>query len=177
MTSPLVVPLWLAGTAAVRAGGLRPRGASMTTTSTGTSDLSVVTSEHPNAVTMRRAFEAFGRGDLESVRQSLADDCTWTQPGSTPISGVYRGWDEISSMFLRLFELTGGTHRNTLLDVLAGDSRAVAVYDATSTVDGRTATHRNVLVNEVDTSGRATTCTNLPYDLEAFESHMGTRQQ
>lgn len=148
----------------------------MTTTSTGTADLRVVTTEHPNAVTMRRAFEAFGRGDLETVRQSLADDCTWTNPGSTPISGTYRGWEEISNMFVSLFELTGGTHHNTVIDVLADDLHAVAVYDATSTIAGHTATNRNVLINEIDADGRATSCTNLAYDLESTEAHLGRRQ-
>lgn len=148
----------------------------MTTTPTSTSDLRADTTEHPNAVTMRRAFEAFGRGDLATVRQSLADDCTWTNPGSTPISGTYRGWEEISNMFVSLFELTGGTHHNTVVDVLADDLHAVAIYDATSTIHGQTATNRNVLVNEIDAEGRATSCTLLPYDMESFQAHLGRRQ-
>ncbi len=148
----------------------------MATSTTDNADLRVVTTEHPNAITMRRAFDAFGRVDLETVRQSLADDCTWTASGNTPISGVYRGWEEISGMFLSLFELTGGTHSNALVDVLADDLHAVAIYDATSTVDGRTATLRNVLIDEIDADGRATTCTNLPYDLKAAEAHLGRRQ-
>lgn len=148
----------------------------MTTTSTGTSDLHVGTTEHPNAVTMRRAFEAFGRGDLETVRQSLADDCTWTAPGDTPISGTFRGWEEISNMFVSLFELTGGTHSNVVVDVLADDLHAVAIYDATSTIDGRTTTLRNVLINEIDAEGRARSCTNVAYDTAASEAHFGRRQ-
>ena len=148
----------------------------MTTTSTGTSDLSVVTTEHANAMTMRRAFEAFGKGDLETVRQSRSDDCTWTSPGNTVISGTFRGWEEISNMFVSLFELTGGTHSNTVVDVLADDLHAVAIYDATSTIEGRTATLRNVLINEIDADGRATSCTNLSYDLAASEAHLGQRQ-
>ncbi len=148
----------------------------MTTSTTDTADLRVVTTDHPNADTMRRAFAAFASGDLETVRQSLADDCIWTAPGSTPISGTYRGWEEISGMFLSLFELTGGTHSNALVDVLADDLHAVAIYDATSMIEGRTATHRNALINEIDSSGRATRCTSLPYDIEAFEAHLGRRQ-
>ena len=148
----------------------------MSTTQTRTDDLRVVTTEHPNAITMRRAFDAFGRGDLETVRQSLADDCTWTALGNTPISGVYRGWEEISNMFLSLFELTGGTHSNTLVNVLADDLHAVAIYDSTSTVGGHTATLRYAIIDEIDADGRATTCTNLPYDLAATEAHLGRRQ-
>lgn len=148
----------------------------MTTTSTGTSDLRVVTTEHSNAMTMRRAFEAFGKGDLETVRQSMSDDCTWISPGDATIAGTFRGWEEISSMFVSLFELTGGTQSNALVDVLADDRHAVAIYDSTSTIEGRTATLRNVLINEIDSDGRATSCTNLPYDLAASEAHFGRRQ-
>ena len=63
-----------------------------------------------------------------------------------------------------------------LLDEGADDLHAVAIYDATSTIDGRTATNRNVLINEIDADGRATSCTNLANDLESSEAHLGRRQ-
>ena len=147
----------------------------MTTIPTQAADLSVVTTEHPNAATMRTAFAAFAAGDLEAVRATLADDCTWTAPGDTPVSGRYEGWDAIAGMFMTLFTITGGSHRNELVSVTADATHAVAVYDATSTIAGRTATLRYVLVDEVGADGRATACWNLPLDLAAAEAHLSGR--
>jgi len=56
-------------------------------------------------------------------------------------------------MFGRLMELTGFTHTMNVLGMMATDQHAVAVYDATSTVQGRTATHRWTLVDEVTPDG------------------------
>lgn len=143
----------------------------MTSTQSRSDELRVEHGEHPNAATMRKGFEAFGRGDLEAVRQTMAEGCTWTNSGDSPISGTFTGWDEISAMFLELFELTGGTHRNTVISIAADDTHAFAVYDSTSTIDGRTGTFRFVLANEVGADGRATACHNLPYDQDAAAAH------
>ncbi len=141
----------------------------MTTT---TPDLAVSTTDHPNAARMRAAFEAFGRGDLETVRQTFTDDATWTNAGSGPLAGTYRGWPEVSAMFGRLMELTGGTYRFELRSALADDRHAVAVYDATSTVAGSTMTSRWVLVDELAPDGRTTSTRTFCYDQEAADRHL-----
>ena len=56
-----------------------------------TPDLSIVTTEQPNAVRMREAFAAFDRGDLDAVLADMADDCTWHNAGSGPIAGPHQG--------------------------------------------------------------------------------------
>lgn len=53
----------------------------------------------------------------------------------------------------RLGEPTGFTHTMNVLGMMATDQHAVSVYDATSTVQGRTATTRWTLVDEVAPDG------------------------
>jgi ketosteroid isomerase-like protein len=132
----------------------------------------VPVSEHPNVARVRAAFDAFARGDLDTVRDSATEDATWTNAGTGPLAGTFRGWSEISGMFGRLFEITGGTYTMEVRSVLADDARAVAVYDGTSTVAGRTATHRFVLIDEMGPDGRATATTLLAYDQEAADRHI-----
>lgn len=127
----------------------------MSTTRT-TPDLSVVVTEHPNAAALRASFEAFGRGDLAAVLARMTPDCTWHNAGTGPLSGDHQGHEAITQMFTRLFVLTDGTFRTTPLTVVADDARAIAVYDATATAAGQTQTHRWVLVDELDASGRIT---------------------
>ncbi|MCW2614719.1 MAG: hypothetical protein JWN08_1713 [Frankiales bacterium] len=140
------------------------------TTTRGTEGLSVTTTEHPNATRMREGFAAFGRGELDTVRQDLATDAVWVNGGRSPLAGTYRGWDEISQMFGRLFELTGGTWTHALVSVLADDQHAVAIYDATATVNGVTAEHRFVLVQDMAQDGTVQTARTLAYDQEEADA-------
>lgn len=143
----------------------------MATTKT-SPDLSIVKTEHPNAARIREGFAAFSRGDLDHVRRELADDCVWTNPGTSGIAGTYRGWDEISGMFGKLFEITGGTFSMNVLSCLADDTHAVAIYDATSTVAGQTRTMRFVMVEDLTPDGLVAETINLAYDQPAADAHM-----
>ena len=143
-----------------------------------TPDLSIVKTEHPNAARLREGFAAFGRGDLEHVRKEMTADATWTNAGSSVLAGTYVGWDAISEMFGKLFEATGGTFTMDLLSCLADDARAVAIYDATSTVAGQTRTMRFCFVQEINAEGLATATTTLAYDQAAADAHLaGIPQQ
>jgi ketosteroid isomerase-like protein len=137
-----------------------------------TPDLSISTPEHPNVTRTRAAFAAFARGDLDAVREHFATDATWTNGGSSVLAGTFRGWDEIVGMFGALFEATGGTYRNDLVSVVADDTTAVAVYDATSTIGGQEATERFVLIDELTPDGRVRATRNLAYDQGAADAHL-----
>jgi uncharacterized protein len=136
--------------------------------------MSTVTSavEHPNAVRLRGAFAAFARGELDAVLDEMADDAAWSNAGSSPIAGTHRGRDGITEMFVRLFTLTEGTYRTELLSVFADDQRAVAVYDATSTVAGRTETLRWVLVDEIGPDGKIAATYTACYDQERADAFL-----
>ena len=135
-------------------------------------DLSVSTTDHPNVLAMRKAFAAFAEGDLETVRQSMTDDAVWTNSGTSPIAGRHTGWPAIATMFGTLAERTGGTFSMNVLSTLADDLHAIAVYDATSTVDGTTATQRFVLVDDVAPDGRVSATHVFAYDQAASDAHL-----
>lgn len=135
-------------------------------------DVSTTASEHPNVGRMREAFAAFSAGDLEAVRASMTPDAVWTNGGSSPLAGTHRGWDEISAMFGTLMELTEFTFSMDVLDMMATDRHAVAVYDATSTIQGRTATHRWTIVDEVTPDGLVSATHLLAYDQEAADAQL-----
>lgn len=99
----------------------------------------------------------------------MTPDATWTNGGSNPLAGTHRGWDEISAMFGRLMELT---HTMNVLGMMATDQHAVAVYDATSAVQGRTATTRWTLVDEVAPDGLVSSTHLLAYDQDAADAQM-----
>ena len=146
----------------------------MTTTQI-TSDLSISTAEHPHAATIRESFAAFDRGDLDTVRASMTDDCVWTNYGSGPTAGRHQGWDAIEAMFVQLFTLTEGTFKTIPTAIFADDQRSVALYDTTITLDGETTTLPWVIVDHYNADGKATSVDCFCYDQARADALLNDR--
>ena len=64
---------------------------------------------HPNEDLVRKGYEAFANGDMDTLtarsrRRHVAHD-----PGDNPVSGEHKGQDEVFGMYGELFERSGGT--------------------------------------------------------------------
>jgi hypothetical protein len=93
---------------------------------------------HPNEDLVREGFAAFGRGDMDALRRDyFAEDIQWHIPGRGQLAGDYEGVGQVLELFGRAFELTGGTLRLDLHDVLANDEHAVALYTANAERTGQ----------------------------------------
>ncbi|MGY1653914.1 nuclear transport factor 2 family protein [Geodermatophilus sp. SYSU D01119] len=88
--------------------------------------------EHPNVARMREGYEAFGKGDLDRVRELWRPDIRWHEPGSNPLAGHYTGVDEVFALFGRLFEITEGSFRAEVRATFADDTDGVAVVRLTA---------------------------------------------
>ena len=104
---------------------------------------------HPNEELVRSAFDAFAKGDVDTLRELFDQDAVWHVPGRSPLSGDHRGMDAILGNFAKTAELSGGTFRIDLHDVVANDEHTVALYVARGEREGRTFENRNVLVSHV----------------------------
>jgi ketosteroid isomerase-like protein len=92
---------------------------------------------HPNEENLRKAYEAFGRGEIDGVMALLADDIQWHVPGQSPVAGDYSGKEEVGGFFMKLMELSEGTFRVDVHDVLANDEHAVGLVKLTAKRDGK----------------------------------------
>ncbi len=101
---------------------------------------------HPDEELVRSAFDAFAKGDVDTLRESMAQDAVWYVPGRNQLSGEHRGVDAILGFFARTMELSGGTFRMDVHDVVANDDHTVALFDARAEREDRTYENRNVLV-------------------------------
>jgi ketosteroid isomerase-like protein len=104
---------------------------------------------HPNEEIVRSGFDAFAKGDVDTLRQLFDQDAVWHVPGRSPLSGDHRGLDAILGFLARTMELTGGTFRAEVHDVVANDEHAVALYVTRGEREGRTLESRDVLVSHV----------------------------
>jgi ketosteroid isomerase-like protein len=95
--------------------------------------------EHPHAMLVRKGYDAFTRGDMDTLRSMMTGDCTHHVPGSHPLSGDFKGIDSIlDGYYGRLYSETGGSFRVELLNVLVdGRGHAVAVHRITADRGGR----------------------------------------
>ncbi len=95
--------------------------------------------EHPNAALVRGLFAAFARRDVEAIDAILHTDAVWHFPGRRgQLAGSHRGRDEIFAFFVRVQELTGGSFHMELIDVLASDDHAAALFRGHGERAGRT---------------------------------------
>ena len=85
--------------------------------------------EHPNEKLIRRGHESFARGDLEALREFMADDVVWHQPGRSPLGGDYRGPAGVVELLGRLRRLSDGTFSVEVVDLLVNAERAVAIQE------------------------------------------------
>ncbi|MFF1511703.1 nuclear transport factor 2 family protein [Streptomyces sp. NPDC058326] len=67
--------------------------------------------EHPDAALVRQGYAAFSEGDMETLRSLMTADCAHHSPGSSRMSGHFKGVDNILAHFGQLMELTGNTFR------------------------------------------------------------------
>ncbi len=122
-----------------------------------------------NEALVRRIFDAFARKQGFALRDAFAADATWTVPGRGSMAGTFTGRDEIFGFLGRLPKETGGTYSSSLIDVMASDERAAALYRASGERDGRRLELDQVLLFRI-ADGLVQDVLALPSDPQAFDS-------
>jgi uncharacterized protein len=60
------------------------------------------TQDHPNVAIIKRYYDAYGKGDIATVREIFAPNIVWRIPGHHPLAGDKRGVDEVLAFFQQL---------------------------------------------------------------------------
>jgi len=94
-------------------------------------------SDHPNLDLMRRGYDAYRSGDMNTINELFADDVVWHVGGRSRIAGDYTGKEQVFGFFGKLQELSGGTSTVEVHDLLANDEHGVALVTESATRNGR----------------------------------------
>jgi len=78
-----------------------------------------------NVAIMRRAYEAFNVGDVETLTELFDESAVWHLPGRSSMATDYQGRDATLAYFGRIGQETGGTFRAELQDLTADDDDRV----------------------------------------------------
>jgi uncharacterized protein len=104
---------------------------------------------HPNEELVRKGYDAFGKGDMDTIRELFDPNIVWHSPGRSPLAGDFRGVDEVLQQFGKVFELTGGTFNLEIHDVLANDDHVAVLVTARGERDGKKLEDRSVQIFHV----------------------------
>lgn len=92
---------------------------------------------HPNIEVLKKAYDAFNAGDFDTLRGVFADGVVGHAPGKSPLSGDYKGVDEIFQLFTKLGELSGGTLKVEPHTILADDEHGVVLSFESAQREGK----------------------------------------
>jgi ketosteroid isomerase-like protein len=127
---------------------------------------------HPDEELVRRGYDAFSRSDMETLREVFHPDLVWHSPGRNQLAGDHRGVEAVLGFFGRTMELTGGTFRVEVHDVVASDEHVVGLNSVAAQWAGKTLNGRNALVFHVR-DGRATEVWQFWEDQYAADEFFG----
>jgi ketosteroid isomerase-like protein len=110
-----------------------------------------------------------GSGELDGVRELLADDVLWHVPGASAIAGEHRGVEEVLAYMDSRRRLMDGTFRVTVHGAAVIAGRVVQLAGGRAVRDGVEVGWETVGVFRVD-SGRIAECWLIPFDQAAFDA-------
>jgi len=122
-----------------------------------------------NAAILRRAYEAFNSGDLNTLIEIFDEGAVWHLPGRSSMANDYQGREATLAYFGHLAQETGGTFRAELERLLADDDdRVVGIQRSRAERDGKHLDVGNCIVFQFK-DGRITDGREHFHDLYAWD--------
>jgi ketosteroid isomerase-like protein len=122
---------------------------------------------------VRRGYEAFNSGDLDTLRSIMARDVVQHVPGSSQLAGAYKGIDAVLGYYGKLAEVTDGRFRADLINVFGdGQGHVTALHQTTATRGGVTRVSRGAILFSF-LGDRATDLLEMHEDLPGDDAFFG----
>jgi ketosteroid isomerase-like protein len=116
---------------------------------------------------VRRGYDAFQTGDMDTLRSLLASDVTWHAPGQGPGNGEFHGVDNVIAEFGRLFQDSDGTFRVTVNETMEGAESVVVLASSTASRAGKTLDQPYAHIFHFDGDGHVSESWVIGYDQAA----------
>jgi ketosteroid isomerase-like protein len=122
-----------------------------------------------NVAVMRRAYEAFNTGDMETLTEVFDENMAWHLPGRSKFASDYQGRDATLEYFGKIGQETGGTFRAELQDMTAdAEGRVVGIQRSSGDRNGKHLDVSNCIVFQLK-DGRVTDGREHFEDLYAWD--------
>ena len=126
--------------------------------------------EHPNAQIIQGLIDAFHAGDFETFMDGFAEDAVFRVAGDNIVSGTYRGKPVIRDYFIRLGQVTGGSMKIDVDEILAGDNHAVMFIHVATDRKGMHLEAECAEAFRLDNAGKVTESWFLYEDQKAYDA-------
>ncbi len=104
---------------------------------------------------VRQAFDAFQRGDLQTVGDTFTEDAVWHGRGSTKFGKDFKGKQATMANIME-YAQTFQDIKQDIHDILASDSHVAALVTATVSRNGKTYQDQQVFLFHVNDTGKVT---------------------
>ena len=122
-----------------------------------------------NAAAIRRGYEAFNTGDMDTLTELFDESAVWHVPGRSSLAGDHQGRDAAFAYFGRLGQETGGTFQAGLQHLFADDEdHVVGIQTNSAERDGKRLSVDACLVFQLK-DGRVTEAWEHHRDLYAWD--------
>ena len=123
-----------------------------------------------NAEIIRRGYEAFNQGDVQTLSTLFHENASWHTPGHTFVGGSRTGLKEVLSQFGRYGSETHGSFRALLTDVAASeDGRVAAIHRNTGERNGKKLDAACIILFELS-NGKVISGREYFFDLYAWDA-------
>ena len=128
-----------------------------------------------NIENTKKAYAAFGSGDIATLTALIAPDCVWHVGGRSQLAGDYVGHEQILGYIGKLYELTEGTFSAVLDDVGETESGLVTcVVTLSGRREGRSLTTRMIEIGRPNSAGQVAECWWFAEDAYAADEFFGS---
>lgn len=125
--------------------------------------------DHPNAVLLKEAHEAFQQGDLDALFGLMTDDITWHMPGNNVLAGDFVGREAIMGSFAALQRNVDAYWAHPL-DYFGSDGHVVLVALVRARKGERTLETKECLLWRVDEAGKLAEVWHMALDEKAWDA-------
>ncbi len=123
---------------------------------------------HPNAAVLEKIYADFARGDIPSILAACDDKMTFQVAGKSKLAGKYTKENFASGFVAKLHELSGGSLKVEVHDILASDRHGVVLASDHVTKKGETIQMRTVHVWRIE-NGKPVAWYEYPRDMYQYD--------
>ncbi|MDP9888751.1 nuclear transport factor 2 family protein [Pseudarthrobacter enclensis] len=91
-----------------------------------------------NAELVRRGYDAFNAGDMNTLAELFADDAVWYAAGRGVLSGKKEGRDAVLAYFGELGSRSNGSFQATVEDIVGGEDHTIGIQQSHAQNNGKT---------------------------------------
>ncbi|MDZ4678073.1 MAG: nuclear transport factor 2 family protein [Oligoflexia bacterium] len=125
--------------------------------------------KHPNAALLEKLYADYSKGDMQAVLNACAEKMTFQVPGKSKLAGKFTKVNFVSGFIEPLKELSGGTLKTEVHDILAGDQHVVVLVSQHVTRKNETVQLRSAHVWRFE-NAKPVAWYEYPRDLYQFDT-------